>query len=219
MPKLTKRPNLTNAEGLRLSRLELAALRRSNIFVVNAVTLVKLSGGLMLLSGVESGGGSRSYGHYCGYLTPLPSGFHRTAPIPTFDRNGKHRAVFASELVRYEVFRYNSDNLHLRITHHFVNAERRTIRTKVLFFERNGRLEGNTASFFSMRRAEDVTVPEHLLAGFRAALDGSRCLACKHSHFSGLSAGSPKNKSKKNKSKSSASVTEEVNQPAISIAQ
>lgn len=172
------------SHGLMLSPGELTTLRRASISVESRVELIRQTGGRLLIYGKESGGGAREVGHYCGFLFPNPSAFVLAVDTAVhLDRNRLHRRVYGTQLVRYELFLYSGENVHFMVTSYSIDPQRNMMRVRTLFKERGGRLTEDSAVFFSPLRASEISVPDHLLVGFRAALKGARTFACKDAVF------------------------------------
>jgi hypothetical protein len=181
--KASKR--VTQVFGLELSRNERLALRQVSVFATSRIRLITQSSGRRLLHGDESGGGAKDLGHYCGYTREDGEQFTIVNDLPTLDRNGLHRSVFAPSLVRYELFRYNTNNVHFLVTLHTIDNIG-SIRTKVLFAGNHGLITPQGATFFSPVTAEEIQVPESLMVGYRASLTGARKLACVRAYFADL---------------------------------
>lgn len=171
---------------MHLSPEELREIRRSHVFVKSTVILATSPNRPLLLAGTESGGGARKVGHYCGYVRTGEQKFTLARDVPSLDRNGLHRRVFAPDFVRYELFRYESDCVHFMVTDLSVDSERRMIRSRTLFYQRHGRLANNSALFVPVNTGAKLWIPDSFLDGFRAALEGTRTLGCRRAVFGGL---------------------------------
>jgi len=167
--------------GLSLDRDELAALEAAGIRAEARVTPVRQSSGNLVLTCEESGGGAKGLGHYVGYLPlqGLPVVVNRK--LVTLGRNKLHRHIVATAIVRFEVFRYRDNYVHVWITLHRANrpgneAKLAPVTRETLFRRKFGEINGETTIFPSEDGSEDITIPSFLLPGYEAALAGTRCL-------------------------------------------
>ncbi len=167
--------------GLSLDRDELAALETAGIRAEARVTPVRQSGGNLVLTCEESGGGAKGLGHYVGYLPlqGLPVVVNRK--LITLGKNKLHRHIVATAIVRFEVFRYRESYVHVWITLHRANrsgneANLAPVTRDSLFRHKFGEIVDGTTTFPSEDGSEDLTIPAFLLPGYEAALAGTRCL-------------------------------------------
>jgi hypothetical protein len=148
------------------------------------------------LRGEESGGAVELLGHYVGFVDVNGEGLTWLQRIKNFLPNGIHAIVIADELVRVEMFRYET-TYHLLISKHWLRGkdkERPELKSAILFLGRNGSLDtelwGKDAAFrggamphFYARSGEfappDATWTNATLKITEAAC----CCGCRHSHL------------------------------------
>jgi hypothetical protein len=154
------------------------------------------------LRGEESGGAVELLGHYVGFVDVNGEGLPWLQRVKNFLPNGIHAVVIADELVRVEMFRYET-TYHLLISKHWLQGkdkERPELKSAILFLGRNGSLDtelwGKDAAFrggamphFYARSGElahpDATWTNATLKITEAAC----CCGCRHCHL--LEAGNP----------------------------
>ena len=170
--------------GMKLSPGEIMSLKRANISGLSFVEMIRQRGGKLLVYGNESGGGTYEIGYYCGFAFPDPSMMVLTVDLKNqLDRNGLHRRVYGTEMIRYEVFLYDQNHVHFMATSLKIDLQRKMMRVQPLFLGKYGLLKDENAVFFSPARAAEVTIPGDHLEGFRLALSGARTIACKKALF------------------------------------
>jgi hypothetical protein len=180
--------------GMALDPGELAALAAASVRAQPLVKAIRQDPGQLVLTGEESGGCAKEVGHYVGYLPVAGHPLISIRKLTLLSTNALHRRVTGIELVRFEVFRYLENHLHLWITLHRANQQqndgsRSAQFRSTLFLGRYGEVDrDNHAIFPAEDGGPDKTVPEYFQEGFRKALAGSRCRECKcKSHFDLLS--------------------------------
>jgi hypothetical protein len=174
-----------------LAPYERDVLSDAHVNASGNVDSVRQSTGRWVLLGNESGGSGKGVGHYIGYapLAGLP--FSRVQPI-RFVPNAMHRRVIGPVMMCFEVFRYEKNHLHARISLHSVlpgktqTPKDSNHTRRILFQERFGVMGPDNVVTFISSAGEDKTVPAFLLDGFLRAYEGSKCVACKCCHFDGL---------------------------------
>jgi hypothetical protein len=177
----TQQKNSQLQYGLSLDRDELAALDAAGIRVEARVTPVRQGSGNLVLTCEESGGGKRELGHYVGYLPlqGLPVIVNRK--VIMLGSNKLHRHIVSTAIVRFEVFRYRGNYVHVWITLHRANrrgneAKLAPVTRETLFRRKFGEIVGETTMFPSEDGTEDISIPSFLIPGYEAALAGTRCL-------------------------------------------
>ena len=148
------------------------------------------------LRGEESGGAVELLGHYVGFVGFNGEGLQWLQRVKNFLPNGIHAVVIADELVRVEMFRYET-TYHLLISKHWLQRkdnERPGLNSAILFLGRNGSLDtelwGKDAAFrggamphFYARSGElahpDATWTNAALKITEAAC----CCGCRHCHL------------------------------------
>jgi hypothetical protein len=172
-----------------LAVYERDALRAEAVNVSGNLNPFRQSSGRWILRGDESGGAGRSVGHYVGYAPLVGLPFLLVQPI-NYVPNAIHRRVFATVLMCFEVFRYQKNHLHARISLHSVVPPANTLTPnhhnhsrRILFEERFGEMGADAIPSFISSAGETKTVPAFLLSGIQRAYEGSKCAGCGHSHF------------------------------------
>ncbi|MGC9292982.1 MAG: hypothetical protein ACP5EP_09725 [Acidobacteriaceae bacterium] len=111
----------------------------------------------------------------------------------TLQPNSGHCLLFASSLVRFELFRYGT-HCHLLISHHSVGptkgeaseGKRPAHLRRDLLLKHWGHIQKNGDLLFLDRSGETVDLPEYLKPYIACALVGTKCAACMHAHFEKL---------------------------------
>ncbi len=189
-------PNLSFSpgNGLPLSPKELSALSAASIQAHSTVSLAyQRKSQRWILRAEESGGGMVAIGHYVGFAGVGAEGLALSFQNQTLQPNSGHRLVFASNLVRFELFRYGT-HCHLLISHHSVGptkgeaseGKRPAHIRRNLLVEHWGHIQKNGDLLFLDRSGEAVDLPEYLKPYIACALAGTRCAACMHTHFEHL---------------------------------
>ena len=148
------------------------------------------------LRGEESGGAVELLGHYVGFVdadgVPIPW----LLRVQNFIPNGVHAIVVTGELVRVEMFRYEK-TYDLLITKHWLEGDgtkRPELRSRILFFGRNGSLEtelwgkdsafrGGAMPHFYKRNGESGGPESTWVDSVMKATEGVCCPGCRHSHL------------------------------------
>jgi hypothetical protein len=173
--------------GLALDFAEREALQQAQVRASSSVQPIRQTTGNLILRCSESGGGKKEVGHFVGFLPLAGYPFSRNDKVEALGKSFLHRTIFATALVRFEVFRYRENFLHAWITLHRVESQNgKQVATRYsLFRGRFGSIQKDGQVIFPSETGEaDYGVPEWFRAGFDAALNGSRCPDCQHSwHF------------------------------------
>jgi hypothetical protein len=185
--------NVDIRNGMALDRAELDALQVAGVRAQARITPVSQTNGNYVLRGEESGGGTKSLGHYVGFvpLAGIPFIFNRK--LTALGANSIHRRIIASVMIRFEVFRYRDNFVHAFITLHRAgtgNGRKVPMTRQTLFRGKYGEIDkSGNVTFPSEDGGEDISIPSFLMPGFQAALMGTRCIGtsgagCQHaSHF------------------------------------
>jgi hypothetical protein len=162
-----------------LDQAERDALQTARIRAEARVNPISQTNGNYVLRGTESGGGTKTLGHYVGFVPLAGIPFIKSSKLTLLGVNSLHRRVVASVMVRFEVFRYRTNYVHAFITLHRAstdNAGKAHVTRQTLFRGKYGELDSDdNATFLSEDGGDDITVPSFLMDGFKAALAGSRC--------------------------------------------
>ncbi len=187
-------PSFSPGLGLPLSPKELSALSAASIQAHSTVSLAyQRKSRRWVLRAEESGGGTVAIGHYLGFAGVEPAGLALSFQNQTLQPNSGHRLLFASSLIRFELFRYGA-NCHLLISQHSVaptkgeqsEGKRPAHLRRNLLLEHWGQIQKNGDLLFLDRAGEAVDVPEYLKPYIACALAGTKCAACMHAHFEKL---------------------------------
>ena len=158
------------------------------------------------LRGEESGGAVELLGHYVGFVSVDGEGLPWLQRVKNFLPNGVHAVVIANELVRVEMFRYET-TYQLLISRHWLqrgDKERPELKSRILFLGRNGSLDtelwGKDAAFRGgamphfYARSGELAPPDATWtnATFKIT-EAASCCGCRHSHLleAGISSSSP----------------------------
>ena len=184
-------PSFSPGLGLPLSPKELSALSAGSIQAHSTVSLAyQRKSQRWVLRAEESGGGTAAIGHYVGFAGVGADGLALSFQNQTLQPNSGHRLLFASSLIRFELFRYGS-NCHLLISHHSVGptkgeaseGKRPAHIRRNLLLGHWGHIQKNGDLLFLDRAGEAVDIPEYLKPYIACALAGTRCAACMHANF------------------------------------
>ena len=158
------------------------------------------------LRGEESGGAVELLGHYVGFVSVDGEALPWLQRVKNFLPNGVHAVVIANELVRLEMFRYET-TYQLLISRHWLqrgDKERPELKSRILFLGRNGSLDtelwGKDAAFRGgamphfYARSGELAPPDATWtnATFKIT-EAATCCGCRHSHLleAGISPSSP----------------------------
>ncbi len=185
--------NVDLRNGMALDRAELDALQVADVRAQARVTPISQTSGNYVLRGEESGGGTKSIGHYVGFVPLAGMPFISSRRLTSLGVNSIHRRIIASTMIRFEVFRYKENFVHAFITLHRTgtgSGGRAPVARQTLFRGKFGEIDKNgNVTFPSEDGGEDLSIPSFLVPGFQAALVGTRCAGtvgagCQHaSHF------------------------------------
>ena len=158
------------------------------------------------LRGEESGGAVELLGHYVGFVDVNGEGLPWLQRVKNFLPNGIHAVAIADELVRVEMFRYET-TYHLLISKHWLQRgqkERPELKSKILFLGRNGSLDtelwGKDAAFrggakphFYARSGEPAPPDATWTNATLKITEAACCCGCRHSHLleAGMVSSSP----------------------------
>jgi len=158
------------------------------------------------LRGEESGGAHQLLGHYVGFVSVDGEGLAWLQRVKNFLPNGVHAVVIANELVRVEMFRYET-TYQLLISRHWLrrgDKERPELKSRILFLGRNGSLDtelwGKDAAFRGgamphfYARSGELAPPDTTWANATFKItEAASCCGCRHSHLleAGISSSSP----------------------------
>ena len=190
MATKSRNTDLRISLGMSLDHDELEALQAARVRALARVKSVRQPSGNLVFSCEESGGGRNDIGHYVGFLPLSGLPFMVSRKLIALGKNKTHRCIVASSLVRFEVFRYRTNYVHTWITLHRV--ERRGEGAKqampvhqTLFRGKYGEIDKTGATVFPLENGvENVLIPSFLVAGYEAALAGTRCPGCQcATHF------------------------------------
>lgn len=148
------------------------------------------------LRGEESGGAVELFGHYVGFVDANGEGLPWLQRVKNFLPNGIHAVVIADELVRVEMFRYET-TYHLLISKHWLqgkDGERPELKSAILFLGRNASLDtelwGKDAAFrggamphFYARSGELAPPGAIWTDATNKITEGVCCPGCRHCHL------------------------------------
>ena len=148
------------------------------------------------LRGEESGGAVELLGHYVGFVDVNGEGLPWLQRIKNFLPNGIHAVVIANQLVRVEMFRYET-TYHLLISKHWLQGEdkeRPELKSAILFLGRNGSLDtelwGKDAAFRGgalphfYARSGELAPPKAIWASATQKITEAVCCpGCRHCHL------------------------------------
>jgi hypothetical protein len=148
------------------------------------------------LRGEESGGAVELLGHYVGFVDVNGEGLPWLQRVKNFLSNGIHAVVIADELVRVEMFRYET-TYHLLISKHWLQGKgkaRPGFKSAILFLGRNGSLDtelwGKDAAFRGgamphfYARSGELAPPEAIwTSATQKITEAVCCPGCRHCHL------------------------------------
>ena len=148
------------------------------------------------LRGEESGGAVELLGHYVGFVDLNGGGLPWLQRVKNFLPNGIHAVAIANELVRVEMFRYET-TYHLLISKHWLQGkdkERPELKSTILFLGRNGSLDtelwGKDAAFRGgamphfYARSGELAPPEAIwTSATQKITEAVCCPGCRHCHL------------------------------------
>jgi hypothetical protein len=178
--------------GSRFPKNVLRELKRLNIDCHSSVSIVfQQKSKRWMIAGEEGGGSVDRLGHYVGYVGVAPEGLAVSIPIQSFIPNRTQRRVFALDLVRLEIFRYeNSCNLTVTRFHLVSPGEgrRSEMKSDELFHQKNGILTPDSKQpVFFDRAGEPIDLPIELIPAIQATSKGVLSQRNKRAHLIGVS--------------------------------
>ena len=147
-----------------------------------------------VVRGTESGGAVEPIGHYVTFAAEDGQPLEWLHPQDAIAPNQTHAVVVAPALVRIEVFRLQR-NYEVAITKHtttMVNSKPKLVSTMVFrghgflgleLWTKEQAFRGAVLPTFTTRGGDEVTVPEAFQPALKAAVEGSCCIGCRHSHY------------------------------------
>ena len=174
---------------LSLAPLEIAADKKSGVYCMSRVIPVRQSSGRVLLRGEESGGAGAHIGHYVGYPRIEGFPFAVEQPIQALMPNAQHRRVFGAVLLRYEIFRYDKNQVHFLASLHTAVQAAAGAKLfachvpRVLYECRFGQVDEDDNLIALSRAGEPDPLPAFLAPAFKQILAASRCSGCRHTHL------------------------------------
>jgi hypothetical protein len=177
--------------GFRFPKLVLRELKRLGIECRPEVRIVhQKKNARWLIAGEEGGGAEGAIGHYVGFVGVSPEGVAVSLPIRSFIPNRIYRKVFAQDLLRLQVFRYEQ-SINLSITRHCLVSpgpgRRPELISRDVFIQREGLLtNGSDLPVFIDRTGEPVDMPADLIPAIKAACRGVATVRNKRAHLIGL---------------------------------
>ena len=187
-------PSFSPGLGLPLSPAELSALKAASVQAHSIVSLhFQSKSKRWILKAQESGGGTVAVGHYVGFVGIEPTGVVLAHRNQTFQPNSGHRLLFAESLVRFELFRYDTD-CHLLVSQHSIastkdepsEGKRPAHLRRNLLLAHWGHIQKDGTLLFIDRSGEQLEIQEYLKPYIMEALKGTLCRPCKHAHFEAL---------------------------------
>lgn len=188
----------TGATGLLLSRRALRVLKDEGIFAHSPVSVQHQDlAHRYVIRGLESGGAVRELGRYVTFAAEDGRALQYLHPVEAIGVNGIHAVVIAEVFVRIDMLR-KGQTYELLITRHAVselrNGGRPSLETAILFRGIHGRIElelwgkdknraGSVVPTFYSLAGEAIPIPEPFLGAVRAAVRGTTCIRCVHSHY------------------------------------
>ncbi len=147
-----------------------------------------------VVRGTESGGAIEPIGHYVTFAADDGQPLEWLHPQDAIAPNQTHAVVVAATLVRIEVFRLQR-NYEVAITKHatkIVNGKPKLVSRMVFrghgflgleLWNKEKAFRGVVLPTFSTRGGDEVPVPEPFQPALKAAVEGSCCIGCCHSHY------------------------------------
>ncbi len=168
-------------------------LKAARITAWRALSVAPSSKG-PVVRGTESGGAVEPIGHYVAFAAEDGQPLEWLHPQDAIAPNQTHAVVVAPALVRIEVFRLQR-NYEVAITKHtakIVNGKPKLVSSMVFrghgflgleLWNKEKAFRGAVLPTFTTRGGDEVLVPEALQPALKAAVEGSCCVACRHSHY------------------------------------
>ena len=168
-------------------------LKAARITAWRALSVATSSKG-PVVRGTESGGAVEPIGHYVTFAAEDGQPLEWLHPQDAIAPNQTHAVVVAPALVRIEVFRLQR-NYEVAITKHatkIVNGKPKLVSSMVFrghgflgleLWNKEKAFRGAVLPTFTTRGGDEVAVPEPFQAALKAAVEGSCCVACRHSHY------------------------------------
>lgn len=196
---MIEKQGLLAHRGIRLPKRVLGHLNEIGVFAQPHVSLERQHlARRYVMRGIESGGAVKGIGRYVTFCGPTGEPLHLLCPIDAIALNGLHAVVIAPILVRVELFRA-SRTYQLLITRHepakVEDGRRPPVESRILFRGVNGFLDrertdkDNGRDYSAMprfwsRAGEEREIPALFVPVVRAAILGTNCCGCSHTHFS-----------------------------------
>jgi hypothetical protein len=177
--------------GSRFPKNVLRELKRLNIYCHSSVSIVfQQKSRRWMIAGEEGGGSVDRFGHYVGYVGVAPVGLAVSIPIKSFTPNRTQRRVFAQDLVRLEIFRYET-SCDLTVTRFYLvspgGGRRSEMKTVELFRQQNGILTPDSKQpVFFDRAGEPIDLPRELIPAIQATSKGVLSQRNKRAHLIGV---------------------------------
>lgn len=185
--------------GLSFSQPILARLHSAGISCDATLRVVTAESGqpAVAIHGRESGGSVAEIGHYVGFCKTDGSPLGWLYPIKNFMPNGPHAVVVAEELVRLDMYRFET-SYDLLITHHYLKRLEQGGKPKLwndlIFYARFGTLErelwgkdkmfrGGIAPQFFQANGQPAAFPERFRQAAFKITEGVTCTKCRHCHL------------------------------------
>ncbi len=147
-----------------------------------------------VVRGTESGGAVEPIGHYVTFAAEDGQPLEWLHPQDAIAPNQTHAVVVAPALARIEVFRLQR-NYEVAITKHatkIVNGKPKLVSSMVFrghgflgleLWNKEKAFRGAVLPTFTTRGGDEVAVPEPFQPALKAAVEGSCCIGCRHSHY------------------------------------
>jgi hypothetical protein len=178
--------------GSRFPKNVLRELNRLNIDCRSSVSIVfQQKSQRWMIAGEEGGGSVDRLGHYVGYVGVAPEGLTVSIPIQSFIPNRTQRRVFARDLVRFEIFRYEN-SCNLTVTRYRLmspgEGRRPELKSDEIFRQQNGILTPDSKQpVFFDRAGEPIDLPRELISAIQATSKGVLSQRNKRAHLIGVS--------------------------------
>lgn len=168
-------------------------LRRLRITAWRAMSIAPSSHG-PVVRGTESGGAVEHIGHYVTFAAEDGQPLEWLHPQDAIAPNQTHAVVVAATLVRIEVFRLQR-NYEIAITKHTtktVDGKPKLVSSMVFrghgflgleLWDKEKAFRGAVLPTFTTRGGDEIPVPEVYQAALKAAVEGTSCVGCFHSHY------------------------------------
>lgn len=185
--------NVLDDRGVSLPAEYREELKNSRISAWRALSVAP-SGKGPVVRGTESGGAVEPIGHYVTFAAEDGRPLAWLHPQDAIAPNQTHAVVVAPALVRVEVFRLQR-NYEVAITKHtttIVNDKPKLVSTMVFrghgflgleLWNKEQAFRGAVLPTFTTRGGDEVAVPEAFQPALKAAVEGSCCIGCRHSHY------------------------------------